>query len=134
MPLSYAELAIQKRRVLMKSSLMLFFSILLASLSYKLIYTDKEDELKKLQGQKLFTATNLFSQELGGLSDLLTILANGQALSPKQAEKNEKSNTQYLSLKTQKRVEEYFIQYGKASSRIAQIRWLNNNEIGRAHV
>ena len=127
MPLSYAELAIQKRRVLMKSSLMLFFSILLASLSYKLIYTDKEDELKKLQGQKLFTATNLFSQELGGLSDLLTILANGQALSPKQAEKNEKSNTQYLSLKTQKRVEEYFIQYGKASSRIAQIRWLNNN-------
>lgn len=127
MPLSYAELAKQKRRVLMKSTLMLFFSILFVWLSYQLIYMDKEDELKKIQGQKLFVATNLFSRELGGLSDLLTLMANAPALSQKKYEKDEKSQTKYLSLKAQQRVEDYFIQYGKASSRIAQIRWLDNS-------
>lgn len=124
MPLSCAELAKQKRRVLMKSMLMLFFSILFAWLSYQLSYIDKEDELKNIQSQKLFVATNLFSRELGGLSDLLTLMANAPALSQK---KDEKSQTKYLSLKAQQRVEDYFIQYGKASSRIAQIRWLDNS-------
>lgn len=127
MPSSLGELAIQKRRVLAKSALMLFFSILLAWLSYQLIYMNKEDELKNIQGQKLFVATNLFSRELGGLADLLTLLANAQALSRDSTQTDANSNTQYLSLKEQQQVQDHFIQFGTASSRISQIRWINSN-------
>lgn len=127
MPLSATNIAIQKRRVLMKSILMVVFSILVAWLAYQLIYNNKVDELKNIQNQKLFITTNLFSRELGGLGDLLTLLANGHALSSNNIEIDENSQTQSLSLKSQQQIQNYFIKFGKDSSRIAQIRWLERS-------
>jgi signal transduction histidine kinase len=124
MLLTSTKLVIQKRQIFMKSALLLLFSILLAWLSYQLIYSDKEDDLKSIQDQKLFIATNLFSRELGGLGDLLTLLANSQALASQKTKKTD-IQTKSLSLKAQQQVQNNFIQFGKSSSRIAQIRWID---------
>ncbi|GAC21033.1 sensor histidine kinase [Paraglaciecola arctica] len=113
-----------KRRVLMNFALVLILALSLSWLTYQLLYINKVDELKNIQGQKLFIATNLFSREIGNLGDLLTLLANGQALSHKS---DETKGTQNLSLKVQQQIQEHFIEFGQASSKIAQIRWLDQN-------
>jgi signal transduction histidine kinase len=127
MPLSTTDIAMQKRRIVMRAAMLLIISILFAGLSYQRLYDGKLDELKNIQGQKLFIAANLFSRELGGLGDLLSLLANGQALYHENTQKDKNNQTQDLSLKVQQQVQNYFIQFGKASPRIAQIRWLNQN-------
>ncbi|AGH43261.1 sensor histidine kinase [Paraglaciecola psychrophila] len=127
MPLSTTDIAMQKRPIVMRAAMLLIISILFAGLSYQRLYDGKLDELKNIQGQKLFIAANLFSRELGGLGDLLSLLANGQALYHENTQKDKNNQTQDLSLKVQQQVQNYFIQFGKASPRIAQIRWLNQN-------
>lgn len=124
MPLINTDLAIQKHHILMRSGLMLIFSVLLGWLAYLIIYNNKVDEIKKNQDQKLFITTNLFNRELGGLGNLLTLLASGHALS---RENDGNRQFQGLSLTTQKKVQDYFIKFGKASTRIAQIRWLDGS-------
>lgn len=127
MPLSATKRAIQKRHLLIKSALILIFSILLAWLSYQLLYSNKVDELKNIQDQKLIISTNLFSRELGSLGDILTLLANSSALSRDHSENDENSQTHGLSLKSIEQVQNYFTQFGKTTSKIAQIRWLDTS-------
>ncbi|UJF20868.1 sensor histidine kinase [Shewanella sp. OMA3-2] len=124
MSLFTANLTIPKRRLLLKSVLVLVFSIILAWLTYQLLYKNKVEELKNIQSQKLFIATNLFSRELSGLGDLLTLLASSQALFPKN---DQSRQTQGLTLQSKQKVQNYFIKFGKSSSKISQIRWLDHN-------
>ncbi len=49
MPLINTDLAIQKHHILMRSGLMLIFSVLLGWLAYLIIYNNKVDEIKKIK-------------------------------------------------------------------------------------
>lgn len=119
MPLSVKNIRTRKYSEWLKSVLVFIFSLVVAWFTYWTFFNNTVDELKNVQQQKLFTTASLFNRELGGLSDLLRQLANNRNLDtdiPSQA----------LTQERLKLVRDYFIRFGNASPKIAQIRWLDH--------
>jgi signal transduction histidine kinase len=123
-PLSSSNLKKQEYQIKLKYGLVLIFSALLAILVYQGINQNKIDELASIQEHSLFTGANLFTQELGSIKDLLSVLSKNQTFArPEPTE----LPPQTLSPESLQQIQRYFIQFGKASPKIAQIRWIDGN-------
>ncbi|MFQ3235547.1 MAG: signal transduction histidine kinase [Paraglaciecola sp.] len=123
MPLFFENIRTKKYRQWVKVPFMLVISILVAWFAYQVLFNNKVDILKNSQNQKLFTATTLFSRELGSLSNLLQVLANSESLS---ADINEPLQTHEGLMEFQQQIKDYFVKFGKASPKISRIRWLDH--------
>lgn len=122
--LSVDERTKSKYKVLVKSFIVLVVSALLAYFVFQILYNNKVSELKNIQDQKLLSTATLFSRELGSLRDLLHILHSSNVLikSPKKPlSKESQSSLNWHQIKN------YFVQFGKASDNISQLRWLDKS-------
>jgi signal transduction histidine kinase len=124
MLISNENLRKRKYKIIIKTLILLLFSFLLAWLACQLIYDNKVNELKNIQAQKLLATSALFNRELGSLSDLLLLLAQTKALANNNGDRWQ---NQELPAKYLQQIQDHFIQFGHASSKIAQLRWLDYN-------
>jgi signal transduction histidine kinase len=124
MPLSAENIRSSRSRILITFLLMIVFSSLVAWFAYQQFYSNKIEQLRHIHDQELLTSATLISRELGNLSDLLTLLASSKLLSHDALTS---SSNPTLSSETSKQLTDYFIQFGHASTKIAQIRWLDSS-------
>ncbi|MDP5131724.1 MAG: HAMP domain-containing histidine kinase, partial [Paraglaciecola sp.] len=120
MDLSLEHLLQLKRQSVLKHIAVCIVSAIIAWLAYSLQYQNKVDELKTLHDQKLITSSVLFSRELGSIRDLLLLIKNSPALAKTPSKKQDIVN-QTTQIST------FFQQFGKSTTNIAQIRWIENS-------
>ncbi|MBB1303672.1 sensor histidine kinase [Pseudoalteromonas sp. SR44-8] len=110
-----------KKAVLIKLLFILFVAMLIGWLVYEQVYQSKVTIIKERQDEKLVLVSTDLSKELSSIKKLTQLLANGQVL---------KSNTDLNTLSAQKSdklINDYFLNFASVSTNISQIRWLERS-------